>query len=117
MKYFLLVFFLLFKLSHAQTHYAPVFEGYECEGPDKTVALSEGHWTEFSCTEGEWIFRLNEGTPFIARLEKSGVASSDEFDFYNVISTQPVTAEIRWVLRQHWMRVDGRGEIEFIQKR
>lgn len=117
MKYFLLLFLVIFKLSHAGTHYAPTFEGYECEGPDKTMALDQGQWAEYHCTEGEWIFRLNGETPFIAKIQKSSVATSEEYEYFNVVPTQPVTAKIRWILRQHWMQVDGRGEIEFIQKR
>ncbi len=117
MKYFLLLSFLLFKMSHAGTHFAPSFEGYECEGPDKTFSMDNGQWTEFSCTEGEWIFRVNGGEPFIAKLQKSKVATSDEYEFFNVVPTQPVTAKARWILRQHWMRVDGRGEIDFLNKR
>ena len=117
MKYFLLVLFLIFKISHAESHSRPVIEGYECEGPDQTVAMDNGKWGEYYCTEGEWFLSLDGNNPITVRLQPSKDIKSDEYEYFTLISTLPVNAKTRWILRRYWMRVAYNGDVDFIPKR
>lgn len=117
MKLFLLIVFLIFKLSDSYAYTDPILETYACVGNEVAIAVDQGKWGEYSCNGGEWFMRINEQNPFTIRLEKSREHDSDGLALYNMVPTIPVNPKTRWILKRHWFRGSFSGHFEIIPKR
>jgi hypothetical protein len=114
MKFFLLILFLVTKLAHSSDQIT--FSGYQCEGDEMTAARLEGKWADYSCSRKEWFIQIESYAPFIGKLKISAEKNSEFYTYYNIVPTIPVGPEIRWILRQHWVRVSPDGVITVVHK-
>ena len=114
MKIYLLLLFLVVKFAHASDQIN--FTGHQCEGDEITAAALEGKWADYSCSMKEWFIQVESYAPFFGKLKISSVRNSDHYTYYNIVPTIPVGSEIRWILRQNWVRVSPDGEIIVVHK-
>ncbi|MBA2405747.1 MAG: hypothetical protein H0V66_13300 [Bdellovibrionales bacterium] len=120
MKLFLLLLFLVIKISPAfsDEHFSsPIMLGQKCQGDEAAAAEISGQWADYHCADQEWMFRLaNERaeSPFFGKLVVSNLKKSDYFSYYKIVPTIPVGPEIRWILRRYLVRISLNGEMDVI---
>ena len=114
MKFFLINLFLGGNLAFAANEV--VISGQQCMGQEVTEASMNGEWTSFTCPREEWLIEIQNTTPFIAKLNLSTVKRSEIYTYYNIVPSIPVEAKVRWILRQHLVRVYQDGEIGVVHK-
>lgn len=138
MKFFLLLVLLIIKLAHAQSddRFATrltsklSISGHQCLGGEVAIAQMSGEWSDYKCSAREWLITVDnlnycseEGYcteiavgPFIAKLKRSPLKKSEFYIYHKIVPTIPVSPEVRWILRQHWLRVSLNGEIIIVRK-
>ena len=137
MKFFCLVILLSFPFKllaqmdeRFQTRLTPKLSiaGYHCVGDEVTVGGDFGTYLDVRCTNREWMIFVDninrcshdacteiEVLPFTAKLKFKPYVISSQYRFYAIVPTMPVSAQVRWILRNHHLRVDMNGSIR-VQK-
>lgn len=85
---------------------------------------------DVTCTDKEWMIyvdninRCSQGActeievlPFTAKLKFKKHVISAQYRFFAVVPTMPVSAEVRWILRNHHLRVDMNGTIDVLKSK
>jgi hypothetical protein len=138
MKLFLLLLFFI-KFAHASPDVSfstrlssgLSIDGNKCKGYEITQAEINHQMADFRCTRKEWLIVVDhinrcseekgwcteiEMLPVTGKLKRSSQKKSNFYSFYNIIPTIPVSPQIRWILKRHWVRVSLSGETIVVHK-
>lgn len=104
--------------------------GHLCLGDEITVGEDFGAYMDVRCTDKEWMIYVDninrcslgacteiEVLPFTAKLKFKPHEISSQYRFYAIIPTMPVSAQVRWILRNHHLRVDMNGTIDVLKSK